>query len=434
MKIKRIRMSYEDVMALPRAKHRVPKMPSILFRTLVRAAAQMDLWKAHFRFTGRVDRKGGPYLVLMNHSSFIDLEIASRILYPMRYNIVCTLDALVGKSWLMRQIGCIPTHKFVSDVTLIRDMEYALKHGSSVLMYPEAGYSFDGRATTLPRKLGMLLKRLGVPVLFIETHGAFTRDPLYNGLQLRHVPVSAEVSTLLTKEQIESSSVAELDAVIDSAFSFDNFSWQKEQKIVVDEPFRADGLERILYRCAHCHHEGTMKGEGIYLTCSHCGKRYRMDEYGQLVAEDGETEFSHVPDWYAWQRECVKQELLDDTYRLDVPVKISMMMDHHALYDVGEGRLVHDAEGFHLTGCDGKLDYFQKARSSYGLNADYFWYEISDVIGIGNMHELYYCFPPADVSVAKARLAAEELYKLHQDREYHLAHIHEQTASPVCVG
>lgn len=425
MKIKTKKLSYDEVMALPRMKHKSPKLPSILFRTLVRVASQMDLWKARFRFTGKVDKAGGPYLILMNHSSFIDLEIASRILYPMRYNIVCTLDALVGKSWLMRQIGCIPTHKFVSDVTLIHDMEYSLKKGSSVLMYPEAGYSFDGKATTLPRKLGLLLKRLNVPVLFIETHGAFTRDPLYNGLQLRRVPVSAHISTLFTKEQIAEHSVEELDRMIDSAFAFDNFAWQRENNIAVDEPFRADGLERILYRCAHCHTEGTMRGEGVYLTCSHCGKRYFLNEYGQLVAEQGETEFSHIPDWYAWQRECVREELLSESYRLDVPVKIAMMIDNRALYDVGEGRLVHDLEGFHLTGCDGKLDYFQKARSSYGLNADYYWYEISDVIGIGNMHELYYCFPPVGVSVAKARLAAEELYKLHQDREYHKQHTHE---------
>lgn len=60
MKIKRIQMSYEDVMALPRAKHRTPKLPSIFFRTLVRIVSQIDLWKARFRFTGRVDRSKGP--------------------------------------------------------------------------------------------------------------------------------------------------------------------------------------------------------------------------------------------------------------------------------------------------------------------------------------------------------------------------------------
>ena len=47
------------------------------------------------------------------------------------------------------------------------------------------------------------------------------------------------------------------------------------------------------------------------------------------------------------------------------------------------------------------------------LYADYFWYEIGDMLCIGDRKTLYYCFPleGGDI-VAKTRLAAEELYKL----------------------
>ena len=80
---------------------------------------------------------------------------------------------------------------------------------------------------------------------------------------------------------------------------------------------------------------------------------------------------------------------------------------------VGEGRLRHDVNGFRLTGCGGKLDFTQKPETSYSLYADYFWYELGDMICIGDRDVLYYCFPQGkgDV-VAKTRLAAEELYKL----------------------
>ena len=85
---------------------------------------------------------------------------------------------------------------------------------------------------------------------------------------------------------------------------------------------------------------------------------------------------------------------------------------------VGEGRLVHTQEGFHLTGCDGKLDYTQGPLASHSLNSDYYWYKIGDMISIGNRDVLYYCFPKnsGDV-VAKTRLAAEELYKLKKTRK-----------------
>ena len=68
------------------------------------------------------------------------------------------------------------------------------------------------------------------------------------------------------------------------------------------------------------------------------------------------------------------------------------------------------------------MDYSQKPSASYSLYSDYYWYEIGDMICIGNTDALYYCFPKegGDV-VAKTRLAAEELYKLTRKRKGHSA-------------
>ena len=126
-------------------------------------------------------------------------------MFPRSLNIVCTSDGFVGKNLLMRLIGCIPTNKFVNDVSLIRKMKYTLtKLKSNILMYPEASYSFDGTATVLPESLFKCIKFLGVPVVMIKTYGAFSRNPLYNNLQVRKkVPISADVTYLLSKDDIE---------------------------------------------------------------------------------------------------------------------------------------------------------------------------------------------------------------------------------------
>lgn len=417
MKIKTKKMDYESVLALPTPKTRKPLKPSIFFRTLIKV---LSLPSAYF--TGLQCRKIGmeklgknePCLYLMNHSCFLDMKIASNILYPRPYNIICSLDAFVGKDLLMHLIGCIPTKKFVADVSLVRNMKYALqKKKCSVLMYPEAGYSFDGTATVLPESLGKCIKLLGVPVVMIRTYGAFARDPLYNGLQLRKVKISTDLEYLLSPEEIASKSLDELNAILTQKFTFDHFRWQQENQVRIAEPFRADGLHRVLYKCPHCLAEGKTVGKGIHLTCENCGAQYELDEYGSLKATNRETKFSHVPDWSQWQRACVRQELLDGTYRLDTDVDIAMMVNHSCVYQVGSGRLIHTADGFHLTGCDGKLDYKQPPITSYTLAADYFWYEIGDVICIGNSEALYFCFPKnPDVSVTKTRLATEELYLL----------------------
>ena len=419
MKIKTKHLSYEKVMALPRPKHHKPMKPLFILQLVVRILAIFDLVPTKFTYKTEGMEKIGkkePCLILMNHSSFIDLNIVSKIFFPKPYGIVCTSDGIVGKNWLMRLLGCIPTQKFVSDVTLIRDMEHLLKKKRvSVLMYPEASYSFDGTATPLPRKMGVLLKKLNVPVVTVITQGAFARDPLYNCLQKRKTTVRAEVKCLATAEEIKAMSVAQLDALLDEAFTFDNFRYQQEHKIPITEPFRADGLHRILYRCPHCQAEGQTEGKGIQLTCKACGATYTLDEHGFLTAEN--PAFTHIPDWYAWQRNQVREELEQGTYRLETPVKIAMLVNTKALYMVGEGNLTHDENGFHLTGCDGKLDYSQGPLACHGLYADYYWYEIGDVICIGNQDALYYCFPEEGVSVAKARLATEELYKLKKVRK-----------------
>lgn len=416
MKIKTEKLSYSRVLELPPEKHKVPKKPNILFRTLIRALSISDLSAVDFEseYVGmeRLGKKE-PCFYIMNHSSFIDLKIASAMIYPRPYNIVCTSDGFVGKDWLMRHIGCIPTKKFVSDTGLLRDMVYTLKKlKSSVLMYPEASYSFDGCATPLPESLGKCLKYLGVPVVMIRTFGAFARDPLYNGLQLRNVKVTARMEYILSPEEISSMTPAQLNKVLEEQFSFDNFRWQQENGIKIGEDFRADRLNRVLYKCPHCLTEGRTIGKGTKLICGECGKEYTLTENGLMQATSGETEFNHIPDWYRWERQSVREELEKGTYSLDIPVDIGVIVNSKAVYMIGEGRLTHTAEGFRLTGPDG-LDYSQRPLASYSLYADYYWYELGDMICIGDRKMLYYCFPKdcGDV-VAKTRLATEELYKI----------------------
>jgi len=416
MKIKTSEKSYAQVSAIPVKGHVRPIKPNIFFRTLLKVASVPDLASARFKCEKKgMERLGKkePALYLMNHSSFIDLEIAASILYPRPFNIVCTTDGFVGKTLLMRLIGCIPTKKFVADIVLVRDMLHCLRTlKSSVLMYPEASYSFDGTVTPLPESLGKCLKMLKVPVVMIRTCGAFGRDPLYNGLQKRKVNVTAEMKYLLSPDDIKNKTAEELNDILAAEFSFDNFRWQKENGIRITEPFRADMLNRVLYKCPACNAEGNMVGKGIYLRCSDCGKTYELTELGEMRALEGETEMSHIPDWYRWQRDCVRKETEEKTYKTEIEVDIYMLVDTDCVYKVGEGVLEHTASGFYLTGCDGELEYFQKPTASYSVYSDYFWYEIGDVVCIGDNRALYYCFPKTKKDVvAKIRLAAEEMYK-----------------------
>lgn len=422
MKIKNVVRDYDEVMAMEVPKHEKPKKPNLFWRTLTKVISQPALLQTHFTHREVGMEKLGkdePALILMNHSSFLDFEIAYSMLYPRKFNTVATLDSFVGLDFLMRQIGCFPTRKFVADLQLIRDIKYCLTENKcSVLMFPEAAYTYDGTKTTLPATVAKLVKMLGVPLCMLETYGSFLRDPLYNKLQNRDLPVSAELRYVLSPEEIKKMTVDEIQAVIDREFSFDGFRWQQENKIVIDEPFRADGLHSVLYKCPHCQAEGKMEGKGIHLTCHECGKVWELTELGYLKSTEGETYFDHVPDWYKWQRQCIREEILEGKYGFDVPCDIFMIVNTKDVYRVGEGRVSHNFEGLHLTGCEGRIDYRQSSKSMYTCEAAFHWYQLGDVIGMGNNRALYFAMPKEDKHVVgKVRLASEEIFKIINEQK-----------------
>ncbi|MBO7356864.1 MAG: 1-acyl-sn-glycerol-3-phosphate acyltransferase [Lachnospiraceae bacterium] len=424
MKIKTRKMPYEKVMEISPAEIKDPLTPSPFLRKIMNLVSASELKQTGFECNvGDMKdvTEGEPVLYLMNHSSFTDLKIATCIIKEP-YNIICTTDALVGKEKLMRSIGCIPTQKFTADIRLVNDISYALNTlKTSVLMYPEAGYTFDGTTTTLPESIGKLVKVLGFPVVMICSHGAFLRDPLYNGLRLRKCKVTADKYTLFTRDEIRELSIDQINERIGEAFSFDNLKEQFEKGIRITESSRAEGLSRVLYKCPVCGSESHMSASGISLSCRDCGSVWELSELGKMEYKNPSLPemisapvlFDHIPDWYRWERECVRKELEDGTYHLEIPVRIMMIVDYKAMYEVGEGVLTHSDKGFHLTGCGGKLDYYRKPLASYTVNADYFFYEIGDMVSFGDKNKLFYCFPKEDVDiVAKTRLAAEELYKI----------------------
>ena len=284
---------------------------------------------------------------------------------------------------------------------------------NSILLYPEASYSFDGTTPTpLPESLGKMVKLLKIPVVMIETFGAFHRDPLYNRLQLRKVDVSAKMEYLLSPDEINKMSVEDINAFIAPHFSFDHYLWQKDNGIKIREDFRADGLSSVLYKCPHCLKEGDMESSGTTIKCTSCLKEWRLEEDGSLKAEEGEEYFTSIPSWSRWERREVEKEIDEGRYLVDVRVKILMERGTKAIYDIGNGRLTHSINGFRLTSDDNTLDFRRHPLDNYTVASDLYWYEKGDMISIGDTEKVFFCFPLEKCDVAaKVRMATEYIYK-----------------------
>ena len=159
-----------------------------------------------------------------------------------------------------------------------------------------------------------------------------------------------------------------------------------------------------------------MSSKGDTIKCEHCGKSWRMTELGELVANDGETEFSHIPDWYEWQRANVCREVREGRYRFEAECHVKSMPNGTKFYDIGNGVIVHDFDGFRLKGT-GKYGDFEMERKSGGLEACHIEYnylgKFGDCIDLNTLDDTFYIYPHGkNFAVTKIALATEEIYRV----------------------
>ncbi len=357
-----------------------------------------------------------PYMLFSNHMSFIDFELAAMLTFPHGVNNVVNIDGYMYRPWLMELIGAICTRKFTSDLPLVRSIYTVLKRGDILCLYPEARYSPVGTTAFLPDTLGMLLKRAKVPLVVIIHRGNYLHAPFWNYRRKRKVPLHTTMTQVLTKEQVESMSVAEINAAIKEAMRYDEYRYQKENGIRITEPFRAEGLHKVLYQCPCCKEEFKMDSLGTELFCTACGKRWNLEEDGSLKALSGETEFSHIPDWFEWERAMVRAEIVRGEYSYVDIVDVYSMPRCWKFFDLGKAKVTHDINGFVLEGTYNGNPY-RIERKPEGIDSLHVEYDFphvrrADCFDISTTNDSFYCYPTVPNVVTKLGLATEEIYKL----------------------
>ena len=366
-----------------------------------------------------------PYMFLSNHMSFIDFELAAMGTFPHRVNNVVNIDGYYLRPWLMEWIGAICTRKFTTDLHLVRSIRKVLSRGDILGMYPEARYSPCGTRAFLPNSIGTMVKRNKMPVVAIVHRGNYLHAPFWNFRQKRKVPLHTTLTQILTAEQIEALTPDEINKIISDALYYNEYEYQKENGILIKEPYRAEGMHKILYKCPHCMAEGKMASKGAEIYCGECGKRWFLREDGDLEATSGETEFSHVPDWVEWEREQVRLEIERGEYFFEDEVDVYSLPRCWKFEKLGKAKLTHDPNrGFVLEGHYRGEDYHIQ-RTPLQINSLHVEYDFPhikpfDCLDISTESDSFYCYPTKQNVVTKLAFATEEIYGMHllQKRTY----------------
>ena len=358
-----------------------------------------------------------PYLMLCNHNSFMDFKVLTKAIFPTRANYVIAIDGFIGREKLLRNVGGICKRKFTNDIVLVKQLRRVLKNGDVAVIYPEARYSLCGTTAILPESLGKLCKVMKVPVVTFICHGNHVTSPFWNLHDRGIKPTEAEMTLLYTPEELEKTSVDEINRKLVEMFQYDDYRWQKERGLRTTYKKRAEGLEKVLYQCPACRTEYRMETEGTKLRCTACGKTWNLSELNELSAESGETEFSHIPDWYEWERENVKAEVEAGTYSTgELDVHVDSLPNAKGYVRLGNGKMVHDENGFRVWGTDDQGMAFSMeipAKTQYSVHIEYEYLgKYGDCVDLNTLEDTWYVYPHGkDFAVTKMSLATEEIYK-----------------------
>lgn len=356
-----------------------------------------------------------PYMLLSNHMHFIDFELTATATWPHRVNNVVSIDGYVGRPWLMEWIGAIATRKYTTDIHLVKSIRKVLSRGDVLAMYPEARYTPCGTTAFIPDSVGKLIKSNKVPVVTVVHHGNHLYAPFWNYRSKRKVPLRTQIKLILTPEQIRSMTVDEINAKLRQELEYDEYRYQKDNGILIKEPSRAEGLHKVLYQCPHCLTESKMDSKGSELFCTECGKRWNWNEDGTLRALEGETEFDHIPDWFAWERQQVKEQIERGEYSFCDEVEVFSLPRCWRYIPLGKARLTHDVEnGFVLEG-EYRSKPYRIQRLPIQTNSLHVEYDFAplrhkDFVDISNENDSFYCRPTKQNIITKLAFATEILY------------------------
>lgn len=250
-----------------------------------------------------------------------------------------------------------------------------MDRGGILVLYPEARYANVGTSSPLPPSTAKLIRYLKVPVVTINMKGNYLQSPIWNLKKRKGVRLEADVQRLLTAEETGTLPLETIQQIVEAAFTYDEYAWQAQQGMVINVPWRAEGL-------------GGLEG----------------------------PRFSRIPDWYEWERSQVEEEIQRGTYTLDLKVRVQSLPNAVNFIGLGEGRLRHGPEGFALTftdyGAAGPDTLRFPARSTFSIHTEYDYRGQGECITLSTPDNTYFLYPlEPGFSATKLQFAAEALWR-----------------------
>lgn len=298
-----------------------------------------------------------PYLIFSTHQGFSDYYVGPLSMFPHRCMYVSDMEGYAAfGNWLYRGLGCIPKRRYVPDINVVKHIKYSLDKKQSVMIFPESRHSNIGTTAYIPGNIGRLAKMMGAPVVVLSVNGSYLANPFWDEERTRKVRMKAGLTCLYTKEELSRVNADEIQKGIEAHLQYDEYKYQQDSRIKINESYRAEGLHKPLYQCRRCKTKYKMASKGAVLSCAACNTSWILNEDGMLTT-DNSSEKIHIPDWYEWERSNTIAEAIN--INREYIVRIEALPNEKGFIDLGGGKLNLNKTEFVLS-FDGDKDWQKK--------------------------------------------------------------------------
>lgn len=230
---------------------------------------------------GRENLKGGPKLLLMNHSCPLDpLLITFYGRQPLQFLITeAFMQGGLGTK-LASLFGQISKRKLDFDTSSIRMMKSWCDHGAIVATFPEGQFSWDGMPGPLMPGIDQLVRYLKVPVITVRLINGDRVKPAW-AKHYRKTSIRIEIDAPKTFEMNE-----DIQAYIREKIYVDNSTCKRWP---VKGNQLSVGLKKLIRFCPYCESDQALEENDNQLSCFQCKSHWRVTPENML---QGENNFS----------------------------------------------------------------------------------------------------------------------------------------------
>lgn len=266
-----------------------------------------------------------PYLVVANHSCWLDYMITSLSMYPVRMNFVGAYNFFRDKilSRVFHWMGVISKYQFTNDLSAVKKMKSVTQRGGVVAVFPNGCLSNEGRPGGFAVfGIAKLVKFLNVPVVAIRTNGGYLTRPRWTK-HVRYGKLETTIKPILTVQELQALTEEQIYHVVTEALYFDDYQWQREKKIPYKSRKAAEGVEYVLYKCPKCGSEFSLRSEEDRLYCTVCRNTVSINQYLFFEPETQDTVyFDGIDKWYDFQREHLEKEIEAPDFQLTAKTEL----------------------------------------------------------------------------------------------------------------